>query len=373
MLQSIINKTGIYADSVETPVSAQRVINSYYGFNVTKIEREPLDQIHAFLVARRIQDHNIQMYGDRGQFFPFIAGAFEALHQKNLPKVHESLERNGKKDQYKKGLFERIMTRLGIQGQVFLTQDFWLQQEYWACFQSLFESEMFSKEALIEDVLRTVYKDLKREDALPMIAGKIKLRDLPRELILVNHELLEQIGDWPADILYTPAEVAESSFLRRTRGVNLKIGPSKERTYDKYIAQFMDILHLKQPTSLSSRRLSPVTVTPYIAKKGNHIRLFFEDSLEDIEAKVHPLVPEQYAFTIDDLCGAVLNPFVEKMVFVVEAADAMGKTPLIIGGVEMFSGIDVINYITNGGDVNVLKKVLPELCFAYLVSPFSST
>lgn len=366
-LREILERTQLFADSIEQREEDQ-IIHPYYGFNVTKTELEPVDQIQAFIAAKRIQEHNEES-GEKVSFFhAFIAGGFDALHEDSERRVTAVFEKKEKKEFAKKELFLRIMKKLGIRGQVLTTRDLWSNPEYWRCLEEIFNQGLFTQESLIEDVTQFVYKGLSREEVLRRLEKKVKIKDLPRQIFGLTSALIDRIGDWPADIIYTPAEVAEALYLSRKEGVNLKIGPSRERTYDKYISKWMDILHLRQPTAMNSTRFSPKTVTPYIDKRSDKIRIFFGDKAPEIEGRISITPDEEYIYTMDDTCGSVLNPVVEKMIYCIEVARATGRVPVTIEEVELTDGEDIIRLLKGKVSTKVLKTELPRLCESLLTT-----
>lgn len=363
MINELLNPTGLYLESIEN-FSLGKPINSYYGFNVSCILQEPIDQIQAFIAAKRIQEHNLFKFGSTGLFILFIAGIFEVLNQSSQEKAEKLLDKNGEKETKKQELFERIIEAYGIQGKVHLTTDLWKCEGYWTEFASLFEMRLFSREGLIQDTLRFVGKET--------IDGCIKVSELPESVMSLPPSLREEIGGWPATIIYTPAEVAEAAFFAKNCTTNLKIGPAAERMYDKYIAAFMDIVHLRQPVDLRSQRFSPKTACPYIEKGGKKakLRIFFDDTASSVRSKLEQITSEQYVFTVDEEAGIILNPIVEKLVYAVESARALGKSPVSIGHATFQDGKDVSNYILTGGSVERLKTALPEIAEQYLIEPF---
>lgn len=351
--------------------SKGKVINAYYGFNVSKIDKEPIDQIQAFIAAKRIQDYNKQLYGKEGMFFPFIAGAFEVMNLDDINSIIPTFNEKSCKESIKKALFEKIMDKYQINGQAFVTSDLWKEKAYWEYFYELLDTKTFTEEGLIKDTAQHVYKDLNLQEIKQILEKKIRFKDLPSSIANFNPNLIAKIGEIPASILYTPAEVAEAVYFCKKENANLKIGPVAERSYDKYIKNYMDIIHLNQPTALNSQRLQPITVTPYIAKPTkNKIRIFFDDNASSIQERLRDIKPEEYVFTMDKCLGKVFNPFLEKAVYAIESANCMEKTPVKINGFNFYSGIDVLEYAKKGGKIRVLKDYLPDLCEQYLIMPF---
>lgn len=101
MIREALASSELFVEGTEY-FTKNKPVNSYYGFNVTKTEREPLDQIHAFFAAKRIQEQNEKRYGTSGNFHPFVAGIFEVLNAKNPPEAQKIVDVNSKKDAKKK-------------------------------------------------------------------------------------------------------------------------------------------------------------------------------------------------------------------------------------------------------------------------------
>ena len=258
-----------------------------------------------------------------------------------------------------------------IRGSVYLTQDLWKDKTYWEVFDGLFEKGQFTKRGLIEDTLKFY-------DSKEQLMSVSKVNDIPPDVISLTPELRTKIGDWPAAIIYTPAEVSEALFFNREKHVNLKLGHVEERVYDKYICPFMDVVHLRQPSDLASKRLQPKTVTPYIDKRRKvpQIRVFFDDTLDSISKRIKNIEPEEYIFAIDtslkDNIGEILNPFVEKAIYCVEAARCLGKTPVNVFGATLSEGNDVIDCMYQGKfTVASLARELPLLLESFLLQPVS--
>lgn len=364
MIRDALRDSELFIEGTEF-FTRGNVVNTYYGFNVTKTDREPIDQVHAFLSAKRIQEHNLKHYGQTGQFFPFVAGVFEVLNAKDERGIQRILKINVVKDARKKQIFEKLMREYGINGKVYLTQDLWKASRYWAIFKTLFESGQFTKGQLIRDTMKFY-------DTEEQLMSVSKVSDIPSEIITLPADLLNLIGDWPAAIIYTPAEVAEAIFFSQEEHVNLKIGHVEERVYDKYLMSIMDVVHLRQPVDMLSRRGNPMKVTPYIAKhrRKKKIRIFFDDTVDSIRGRIANVEIEDYIYAIDATLGEVLNPFVEKVVFAVEAARCLRATPLKVGGVRLSTGRDVVASL-HRGDVTVkqLASQMPDLVSKFVIAP----
>ena len=88
-----LNKTGLVLEMVDEAMD-KAPINAYYGVNVTKTNSEPIDQIQGFIIAKRIQEYNQEMYGDPGTFIVFIGGLFEVLNAKDIAEVERIITIN---------------------------------------------------------------------------------------------------------------------------------------------------------------------------------------------------------------------------------------------------------------------------------------
>src|SRR3712207_1302597 len=97
LLRDVLQKSGLFVEGTET-YSRTLPLNSYYGFNVTKTEREPIDQIHGFIAAKRIQERNRES-GNPGGFYPFVAGIFEVLNATSTDEVRRIVEDNRRKEE----------------------------------------------------------------------------------------------------------------------------------------------------------------------------------------------------------------------------------------------------------------------------------
>lgn len=370
MIRKVLESSGLFVEGTEV-LTRSKVANCYYGFNVTKTDREPVDQIHAFFAAKRIQERNLNLFGEEGEFTAFIAGVFEVLNATNLTELQGILQTNIAKDSYKKALFQRIMNAYNIRGNVYLTQDLWKDNAYWGIFDGLFKKGQFTKRGLIEDTLKFY-------DSKEQLMSVSKIDDIPADVISLTRELRKKIGDWPAAIIYTPAEVSEALFFNQQKHINVKLGHVEERVYDKYICPFMDVVHLRQPSDFASKRLQPKTVTPYIDKRRKvpQIRVFFDDTLDSISERIKDIEPEEYIFTIDtsskDNVGEILNPFIEKAIYCVEAARCLGRAPVNVLGATLSEGSDVIECVYQGKfTVTSLARELPCLLESFLLRPVS--
>ena len=344
----------------------------YCGFNVTKTNREPVDQIQAFIAAKKIQNYNKDFFGDTGIFISFIGGLFEVLNCKNLEETNEIVKINNQKEISKKKLFQKIYKRFNLKGEILITKDLWKDERYWEILKGLFDSGVFTRGQLIKDTLGFY------ESKDQLIAG-LKVKDLPPDLINMPLEFVKKVGNYPAPILYTPAEVAEAYYLKEKYNISIKIGQAQERTYDKYLYEDLSVFRLKQPVSLSSLLKKPDTVTPYIDKpiyelsksKKESDRLYFDDSLDKIKEKIDKRDLQEYAITTDDSFGEVINPILEKMILSVESASASGQDGVVICGAVFTSGQGLIDAVLEGKlELKDIKASLPRLINLYVIKPF---
>lgn len=333
-----------------------QVRNSYYGFNVTKSDREPIDQIHGFLAAKRLQESL------GGTFWAFIAGLFEVVNCRTMEERDQLIRRNSSLEEGKRLLFEELAGRLHVDARIVTTDDLWRTPEYWDIFETLLrDRDRFSRKTLMRDTLAW-YQDADSIDrTLPF---RDALFEFP-----VPESVLRLCDGWPAALLYTPLEVAEALFFAKQCDVNVKIGHMEERTYDRYIAPHMSIVHLRQPSDLKSTRLRPRTVTPYIDKprRDPKVRMYFDDDVAGIEERLTVVSDESYVHTISG-AGEILHPYVDKGVFAVEAARASGHS-IELSGVQLRSGSDLIEAVCGGRiKLTTVREALPELITTYVTS-----
>ena len=174
------------------------------------------------------------------------------------------------------------------------------------------------------------------------------MKELPKDLLNLPLDFIKKIGNFPAPLLYTPAEVAESFTLNILERVNFKIGQAQERVYDKYLIGKMSSLRLKQSVALNSTKQKPITVTPYIdkEKQKSEVRLFFGESTESLKEKLNSIPKDNYIYSVDNNFGQVLNPIVEKAVYAVESALCQGNEYVEVFGQKIYSGEDLINFLS---------------------------
>lgn len=204
----------------------------------------------------------------------------------------------------------------------------------------------------------------------------VKVKELPKDLVNLPLDFIKKIGNFPAPILYTPAEVSEAFYLQQKFGINTKLGQAQERVYDKYMYQDFSVYRLKQSVDLTSTKLKPRTVTPYIAKsnfelsgssKGD-LRITFNDTLQTIESKLLELPTEESVFCADAEFGEVLNPIVEKAIFAIESARALKKNPVQIFDQAYSSGQELTDAVLEKKvSIYQLKQQLPQLIADYIL------
>jgi len=369
-LRSNLNKSALLLEGVEN-LSQNSIVNVYYGFNVSKTDQEPLDQIQGFIAAKRIQEWNEQQFGEPGIFIPFIGGLFEVLNCQNADEVAGLIKTNYPKEQKKQKLFQAINELYQIKSKVLITNDLWQDQRYWEILKSLFDRQIFTRGLLINDTL----KFYGSKDQLMSV---MRVKDLPTNLVNLPLEFVKKIGNFPAPILYTPAEVTEAFYLAEKYDVTTKLGQAQERVYDQYLYGDFSVFRLRQPVSLDSKKLKTNTVTPYIAKSAytssgsvkQDLRIYFNDSLEQIKEKIANSTNENYVFTQDRKYGEVLNPIIEKMIFVIESSRILSKKPITINKCNLKQGSDVVTAVlTKKLKISELRENLPTLLFDNIIQP----
>lgn len=367
LMRDAVIPTGLFIEGTEY-FSSSFPTNSYYGFNVTKTEQEPIDQIHGFIAAACLEARN-KSFGVTGTFYPFIAGIFEVLNTTNREQIAQIIDKNSEKEEKKKELFVKIASSFNLPAKVLVTNDLWGNPTFWETFSKVISSSQgtFSKKVLTRDTL-VWYRG--REEELERVN---KIQDVALNLMNIPPNILNQIGDWPAAIVYTPMEVTEALFLSQQYEVKCKIGHMDETVYDKYILPFMDIIHLRQPTDLKSTRLKPIGVTPYIAKdrRERKLRIYFDDSPDSIRERISSCKIEKYIYTWSPKYGEVLNPILDKLVLAVEAARLMGQNSVKIVNKNFSTGIELINMVAKEDiTINSLVDEFPNIIYSYLIDPF---
>jgi hypothetical protein len=336
--------SGLLGEVVET---TRPLTGTYYGYNVTKTDREPIDQVHGFLAASRIS----RAADNEVPFFPFVAGLFEVVNATSMQSRDELIVRNRALEARKIHIFQQLTSAFSLKGSAVATADMWNDEDYWrAVAELLRDKTRFSRKALLHDTLRW-YAD---EDAISeALSFAHALRGFP-----VPNSILDRVGTWPAPLLYTPLEVAEAVFLHSTKSVTCKVGHMEERVYDRYIIEWMDLIHLRQPADLKSTLRRPRGVTPYIDKerRDRKIRLYFEDSADDIAERLAAVTEFEYLRTVSDVVGELLHPVVDKAVLAVEAGIAAGRASVSVRGETVTSGMDLISRVECG------RLSIPQLC-----------
>lgn len=373
-IRNFLEQSGLFLEGVEK-IGNGSCVNFYYGFNVTKTDKEPIDQLQAFIAAKRIQEYNTKQFGKSGIFISFIGGLFEILNCKNLKEVDDLIKLNTPKEKSKKLLFKSIYKKYVIKGLVLTTKDLWLDQNYWKILKGLFDQQIFTRGLLINDSLS--FYETKEQ-----LFNTIKVKELPKTLVNLPLNFIKKIGNFPASILYTPAEVSEAYYLKEKFSVVAKIGQVQERIYDKYLYKDFSVFRLKQPVSLNSLQEKPKVVTPYIDKdvfelsgiKKQNVRLYFTDTLNVLTNKISQTPAQEYVFITENNFGEVLNPLVEKAILAVESARAMRKTPIILKKNQVNFGKEIIDLILEGKlKLTDLKKLLPNIIYQFLIKPFKNS
>jgi len=354
-LSRSLRPSGLLGEVVETTRS---LTGAYYGYNVTKTEREPIDQIHGFLAAKRLNsDADVAV-----PFYPFVAGLFEVLNATALEARASLIGTNTSLEARKAKAFGRLLDVFGLRGQILLTRDMWNDERYWLAVDALLrDRSRFSRKALLRDTLRW-YKDEAAINEALSFSDAMTGFDVPPSL-------LDRFGDWPAPLLYTPLEVAEAIFLHDNFAVTCKIGHMEERVYDKYIVEQMDLVHLRQPADLKSTLRRPRGVTPYIDKerRDRKIRLYFEDDAADIAGRIAEVAEYDYLRTVSDVVGEIYHPVVDKAVLAIEAAVAAGAESVAVDGCTVRSGSDLVARLEDGDlKLEKLRDLLPDLVVRHI-------
>ncbi len=356
ILRDYIAASGLFLEGTER-MDINEPLNVYAGINVTKTDKEPIDQLQVFIAAKRIQEWNMEQFGETGVFIPFIAGQYEVLNATSLEEATTIVTQNKKKELQKKKLFTKIIKQFNLNARIITTEDVWSDKRYWNILLSLLGTGDFLRGALIQDTLN--FYETKEQ-----LFQTVKVKELPSSVVKLPLPFIKQIGNWPAPLLYTPCEVAEAFYFQQTQNVQCKIGQAQERVYDKYLIDQFTVFRLRQPVDLLSTTQKPFTVTPYIdkAKAKASSRIYFTDSAKAVRQKVSSVKPGQTVFATDMEFGEVLNPLVEKVILALESARAQQKTPLQIGPIVASSGQELIRSLLRG-ELTVLdiQTILPSL------------
>lgn len=361
-LRSYINQSALLLEGVENLANTS-IVNCYSGFNVTKTDEEPIDQIQAFVVAKRIQEWNQENFGEPGLFIPFIGGLFEVLNSATFENVQSLVETNTPKEVSKAKLYQQICDSYELNAKILITADLWQDQVYWEILKGLFDKQLFTRGSLINDTLKFY-------ESKDQLMDTLKVKELPKDLVNLPLEFVKKIGNFPAPILYTPAEVSEAFYLQQKFGINTKLGQAQERVYDKYMYQNFSVYRLKQPADLTSTKLKPKTVTPYIAKfnfalsgiNKSDLRITFSDTYESISEKLAMTPMDESIFCVDPEFGEVLNPIVEKAIFAIESARSIKNKPVQISNTLFQSGQELVEAILEKKVfISELKEQLSQL------------
>ena len=369
-LRNYLNKSALFLEGVENLEYQNQVVNSYCGINVSKTNKEPIDQIQIFIAAKRIQNYNLKKFDDPGKFILLIAGIYEILNAKNQKEAEKIIKNNQIKEKQKAKLCSKLCNLFDIKAEILTTKDLWQDQEYWNILKNLFDNQIFTRGLLINDALK--FYESKNQ-----LMQTLKVKDLPTSIVNLPLEFIKKNGNYPAPLLYTPAEVTEAFYLQKKFGINTKIGQAQERPYDKYLYQDLSVFRLKQPVSLNSSLVKPQTVTPYIDKNNFELsntqkytsRIYFQDSFEQIQEKITQSKLENYVFAYDKNFGEILNPILEKTIFAVESTRALDKK-IKINNLEINSGQELINLLLSQKiSLEDLRQNLAELIFENIIKP----
>ena len=361
LLRDYLAQSGLFLEGTER-VGINQPLNVYAGINVTKTDNEPIDQLQIFIAAKRIQEWNMNEFGASGLFIVFIAGQYEVLNAISVEETNDIIVRNIKKEEQKKRLFASLAQQFGINARVLTTTDVWMDQRYWNMLLTLLGNGDFTRGTLIQDTL--AFYESKEQ-----LFRTLRVKELPSSIVKLPIPFLKKIGNWPAPLLYTPCEVAEALYFQQTADVQCKIGQAQERVYDKYLVNKLSVFRLRQPVDLLSTAQKPYPVTPYIdkAKEKASSRIFFDDTVENMQQKIAAVPLDSYIFSTDREWGEVLNPLVEKAIFAVEAARVLGQ-PILFGALAVSTGQELIDaLLQNDLSINALKQTLPDLLTQYVL------
>lgn len=362
-LRDYLGRTGLFLEAVEN-LDLDGPVNPYYGINVSKTDKEPIDQVQGIIALKRIQEWNESNVGDKGKSIILIGGIYEVLNARTLKEVETIIQRNAQKEIKKKKLLDSIVKKLGLDVEILVTDDLWKDPDYWNILKNLIDKQVFTRGLLINDTMKFY-------ETKDQLMATVKMKELPSDCVSLPLEFIKKIGNWPASLLYTPAEVTEALYLNRKYGVKTKVGQVQERVYDKYLQKQMTVIRLRQTVDLLSRKNKPQTVTPYIDKEKvkDSVRIFFEDSKELVAEKLEDIEVENYVFTCDDQYGEVLNPFVEKAIFAIELAQKSQDNNINMCRQKVMSGKDLTDKILKRKlEIGDVKQQLPELIESYILS-----
>lgn len=245
--------------------------NIYYGVSPSKkMFYEPIDHLDGFFLAKVMQKNS-------GAFFyPLIAGVYNTLNCGSpYPyRARKLFRRLAYREREKAELYDCIMDKLELEGDVILAQDVWCDKRYWEIFR-----EVIKKIGVCEIVDRQREKGSNRGALRGM-----RFREFPKDLLGAYCEVFDNdyLKDVDSAALYVSAEVAEAVWLREKKNVGWKIGPEAEEMYDDLIEKFgIGIVRFRQPSDpLGNKKYSP-----YQGKECEERRVFFSDTKSSLEGK----------------------------------------------------------------------------------------
>jgi len=228
--------------------------NVYYGMNVSGNQREPIDQLDGFLLAKAIQQRN------NIEFYPFLAGVYGIFNARSTKDAVKEQRRLLRRESEKKILLTNILNNLEINGKVLTTYDFWNDEYYWK---------------IVENVSNEVKADLEDYGI-----GYITFSELPKELLGAFTNVLDNnfLAEMDAADIYSIAEVAEAVYLKEKYNVGIKIGPTTEEYYDKAIRKYnIGTIQFRVP-KVWGPCFDTLDAVPYIGKSSEMSRIFFKES-----------------------------------------------------------------------------------------------
>lgn len=364
-LRDYLSTTALFLEGVEN-LKQDQLVNVYCGLNVSKTDEEPLDQLVFFIMAKRIQEWNLKRYKNPGKLIIYIAGLYEVFNCQNQDECRKLIKINQKKEIQKIKLFQKIINCFQLKAKILSTNDLWQDKDYWTILEGLFDKKIFSRGLLINDTLK-FYQDKNQ------LFNCLRMKQLPRNIVNYPLKFLKKIGNYPAPILYIPAEVTEAYYLQKKFSINTKIGQAQERVYDKYLYNDFSVYRSRQSVCLKSSLIKPRVVTPYINKTSNKnlLRINFNDDLKEIEKKIKLSNDDEYAVTYSEQDGELLNPLLEKNILVIESFRAM-KKKMVIADKIYLEGIDLFRAVLERNiSIKEIKSVLPPLIYQ-LIKKLSS-
>jgi hypothetical protein len=334
-----LNQTGLFLEGTDEGI-VNSPINAYVGVNVSKTENEPIDQILFFTTLKRIQNWNLTNFGEKGESIIFIGGLFEILNATNSQEVNQIIEINIAKEKEKQELYEKIIKKFGLNTKILITTNLWEDEKYWKLLSEQFENNKFTRGQLINDSLNFY-------NSKEQLFETIKVKELTKYLVNLPLEFIKRYGNWPAPIMYTPAEVTESLFINQYMNINMKVGQAQERVYDKYLINTLSTIRLKQSLALNSTRLKSIPVTPYIdkVKQKEEIRIFFNDTPAIVSEKVRSVNYDNNVYSIDENFGQTLNPIIGIIVYAFESGICQGENEIYLFEKSFKTGQEFISYL----------------------------